>query len=589
MQRISGRCRVSLQTGVRYLQHLDKDKSHLSRSVTTSTCNFQNESSLERGDSVSKHPQNQDPDLTTSEMVSVSSSDSNTTATTEDLVKRFKLKPSVEVGIRARNLEIQKREEEEAARKKNDDAEVTREADMIQRLFTKLQLGKDDTNANTRSTLSKNVSESWKFLFDKNDLGEETTVKQSDTGEQKETLDSLPGLSDMFPAPSDYRSSTSASSATGPLSTVNPYQRSSRTDRWIDSRMKSTERDHFNALFSSLFAYKQPEIQERGQEKRNNLEGNHEQKLQSIFSKFSSRTELDMSEESAPSRMDDLSSSTLAIASVKSDPMDVLRRQVDNLSTRVEPIYLDRKPNTPSFEVMKSTVGPHDWLNRDTTLPQENTLFTALRDENQVAIRLRKELDEKHRDIVKVREFMDELLTPFVQPTPDAVRPSSISLDTLLAQAILAASSTRLEAAGTEGSTNDPSKRSLHPFMGHAMVEHTRKQGLTVFIRAVRTESYKALLKSRWDAWHDGPGCLEILREMQRNGALVDGETKQLVRSMRKELVGTSPTLASANKGEFVSKEQLQQYGWGEEEQAAPLVEMLDIIKSAQEDGDYIA
>jgi hypothetical protein len=367
--------------------------------------------------------------------------------------------------------------------------------------------------------------------------------------------------------------------------------------------MKSTERDAFKALFSSLFEHRKPEEVEdwsREEEQGGEQKETREQKLQSIFSNFS-RTAQDIQTsgtQSSTNQLDSLSSAPGATSigsssesPVVSDPAQVLQRQLENLSKRVDPIYLARKPNTPSFEVMKNTVGPHDWMGRDPTLPQDNGLFSALRDETQVAIRMRRELTDKQQDIVKVREFVDNLIAPFAQPSSrlngDTPRPSSVGLDGLLAQAILATSSTRLDSTGAEFGGNNQSERSLHPFMGHAMVEQTRKQGLPVFIRVVRTESYKALIKSRWDAWHDGPGCLEILKEMRRNGALVDGETKNLARIMRRQLAAVSPPATLMSKDEASSKERLQQYGWGEEEQAAPILEMLDVIKMSHEEDDY--
>ncbi|KAF9363787.1 hypothetical protein BGX34_003292 [Mortierella sp. NVP85] len=601
MQRIPGHCRASLQKGFRHLQQLDK--SHYTRSISISTHNLQDEPGVNRDDGMSNEPQAQQSDLTASAKVSGGSSSSllstDPTArpnTTEDLIKKFKMRPSVEVGIRARMLEKQRRQAEEAARKAAE--QDTSEVQKVQRLFDKLQLSGEEasvssggTGLNRSGSTTKNVSDSWKFLFDESDLSEDT-AKGSSTGNQsKDTLDSVPGASSMFPTPSEHRAlaSTPYFTATPTKSPPDLFGPHSRTDRWKDPRMKSTERDAFKALFSSLFEHKTQDKKEQ--------EGNREQKLHSIFSNFS-RTGQEQPDDDNLSSNADLSSGPAATLDTTStetlmdgDPTDVLHRQLVNLSKRVEPIYLARKPNTPSFEVMKNTVGPHDWLSRDPTLPQENTLFNTLRDETQVTIRLRRELVEKQQNIIGVKKFVDELIAPFAQPasksSADTARPSSVGLDNLLAHAILAASSTRLNADGSENPTGDQVERSLHPFMGDAMVEQARKQGLTVFIRAVRTDSYKALLKSRWDAWHDGPGCLEILREMQRSGALIDGKTRTLARNMRKELAAISSTPVAANTEGTIFKEHLQQYGWGEEEQAAPLLEMMEVIKTAQEDGDH--
>ncbi|KAK3825775.1 MAG: hypothetical protein J3Q66DRAFT_436788 [Benniella sp.] len=602
MQRIPGHYRASLQTGFRHFQQLDK--FHPTRSTSTSTHNLQDEPGVSRDDGMSNEPQAQQSDLTVSAKVSGMSSSSllstDPTArpnTTEDLVKKFKLKPSVEVGIRARMLEKQRRQAEEAERKAAEQ-DGTSEIEKVRRLFDKLHANSGGTGLNKSGSTTKNVSDAWKFLFDEDDLSEDT-AKGSSTGNQsKDILDSVPGASSMFPSPSEHRAlaSTPYLTATPTKSPPDVFGSHSKTDRWKDPRMKSTERDAFKALFSSLFEHKNQDKKERDHQEKEQ-EGNREQKLQSIFSNFS-RTGQEQPDDDNLSSNADLSSgpavaldTTSTETPMDSDPTDVLHRQLFNLSKRVEPIYLARKPSTPSFEVMKNTVGPHDWLSRDPTLPQENTLFNTLRDETQVAIRLRRELVEKQQNIVGVKKFVDDLIASFAQsaskPSTDTARPSSVGLDNLLAHAIMAASSTRLNADGSENPTGDQSERSLHPFMGDAMVEQARKQGLTVFIRAVRTDSYKALLKSRWDAWHDGPGCLEILREMQRSGALIDGKTKVLVRNMRRELAAISSTPVAADTEGTLFKEHLQQYGWGEEEQAAPLLEMLDVIKVAQEDGDH--
>lgn len=514
-----------------------------------------------------------------------------------------------------------KRKEAEEAERRAAEAKVLSESDKIQRLFERLQLGKDESGeskpVSTGSTLAKNVSESWKFLFDEDDLGEEKP-KHSDTGARaNEPLDDVPGAAKLFPNLSDYWPSSSASSSTAEKSssTTNAERTAIKVERWKDPRMKSTERDAFKALFSSLFEHKDPDRQKRKQEEEQEEEQKGNTELKSIFSNFNrtgqeqpdegTRSDDTMSALSSASQPVDQSSASEAApetplkeTSGTSDPVQVLHRQLENLSKRAEPIYLERKPSTPSFEVMKNTVGPHDWMTQNPTLPQDNVLFSMLREETQVAIRMRRELTEQQRNIIKVREFVDELIAPFAQPSKssgDTVRPSSVSLDGLLAQAILAASSTRLDGSGAEVAedaedaevADNRSERSLHPFMGHAMVEQARKQGLTVFIRAVRTESYKALIKSRWDAWHDGAGCLEILREMQRNGALMDGEVKQLVRGMRRDLSVISPSPLIATKSAISRKKELQQYGWGEEEEAAPVIEMLNVIKAAYEDGDY--
>ncbi|KAG0246859.1 hypothetical protein B0O80DRAFT_527598 [Mortierella sp. GBAus27b] len=606
MQRIAGRYTTPLRTGFRHLQQ-HTDKNHYTRSISVSICSYQDEPKVDKADGVSGDSQDQQPNLTASKDGGATGSISRPPRT-DDLVKKFKLKPSAEVGIRARMKERQRVIAEDSARRAR--MESMDDTDRIQKLFDRLQLGKDEPRTKTETTgltgpgsaSPKNISESWKFLFDEDDLDEESARRSSTGNQSKEILDSVPGASNIFPKLSDYRSPSSVSSTTMESSSgTDSEHQSPRIERWKDPRMKSTERDAFKALFSSLFEHKKPEEEEnwsREEEQGEEQKETREQKLQSIFSNFS-RTGQDIKSsgtQSSTTQLDSLSSvpGATSIGSssespVVSDPAQVLQRQLENLSKRVDPIYLARKPNTPSFEVMKNTVGPHDWMGRDPTLPQDNSLFNALRDETQVAIRMRRELTDKQQDIVKVREFVDNLIAPFAQPSSrlNGPRPSSVGLDGLLAQAILATSSTRLDNTGAEFGGNNQSERSLHPFMGHAMVEQTRKQGLPVFIRVVRTESYKALIKSRWDAWRDGPGCLEILKEMRRNGALVDGETKNLARIMRRQLAAVSPPPTLMIKDEASSKERLQQYGWGEEEQAAPILEMLDVIKMSHEEDDY--
>ncbi|KAG0298444.1 hypothetical protein BGZ96_012166 [Linnemannia gamsii] len=513
----------------------------------------------------------------------------------EDLVKKFKLKPSAEVGIRAGKREKQrKRDQEEAARKAAEE-ESRSGADKIHRLFEKLQLGEGDmteggsrttasAGAGSKSTLGKNVSDSWKFLFDEDDLNEKkskATTTETTTGtEKKETLDRIPGVSGLFPNLSEYRSSTSGMAS---AETSAP-----KGDRWKDPKLKSAEKDAFKALFSSLF-----------EQKPANQDSAPGSKVQSLFSNFNragvdhSANSLKAEDSATATLLETLAAKTPTTPEVpisSEDPMQVLSRQLFNLSKRVEPIYLDQKPKTSAFQAMENTVAGQDWMSRDATRPNsKNTLFAAIQDENKVAIRMRNELVAKSGDVIKIKEFVNELIAPYVDPSSPAgsrnePRPSSISLDGLLAQAILSSSAGSLIGANAtsvmrskvEDVQTPPVKaqRSLHPFMGHALVEHTRRQGLPVFIRVVRTESYRALLKSRWDTWRDGPGCLEILKEMQRNGALVDRETLSIIRKMLRDINDASipaPLTDEENK--------VQQYGWGDEEQAAPVVEMLNMIE----------
>ncbi|KAG0008268.1 hypothetical protein BGZ80_003632 [Entomortierella chlamydospora] len=581
-------------------------KSQVTRLISTYTPNFQ-DTLTSRGGTTSNESKDTTPDSST--QLDAAITETATIATEgstskEDLVKKFKLKPSVEVGIRARMLEKQRKQAEEKERIAAENESRTG-AEKINRLFEKLQLGgkfasaegSDVTGHEAVPAASKSISNSWKFLFDETELNENNGNEGGVEAEGKETLDRIPGASNLFPSLSEYQTppSTPEPSSPTPITEMDSELRLPSTDRWKDPKMKGTERGAFKALFSSLFEQKKPEQQETSPG----------EKMQSLFSNFN-RTGLEQTMESAQesesksSPFDILTgnfSSTAETGAAREDPMQVRRRQLENLSKRAEPIYLEKKPKTSPFKVMENTVGPQDWLSQDPTMPQENTLFNAIRDENKVSIRMRKELEEKLGNVVQVKQFVDDLIAPFVEPqsvfSSNAVKPSSSSLDSLLAHAILAISSTRLEAGDsktrteeTQATTDPQPLRSLHPYLGHALVEHTRRQGLPVFIRAVRTESYKALLKSRWDAWHDGPGCLEILKEMQRSGALVDSETKAIVKNMDRDLKAHSSTPSSSDLASATSKEQLCQYGWGSEEQAASLVEMLNIISVANEDGD---
>ncbi|KAG0197090.1 hypothetical protein BGX28_009415 [Mortierella sp. GBA30] len=593
--------------------------TQLSRAICTSTTNLRDLSrpSTENSPAESEHPSpgksnvENTTDYTPKETSTNSPSAESTSV--EDLVKKFKLKPSAEVGIRNRLREKQLQREKEESLKRAAEEDSRSGAEKINRLFEKLQFGGESTTevrnrtssatavSSTSSSAPSKISDSWKFLFDEDDLNEKKAEHLSTASKDVETLDKIPGVSDLFPSLSEYRSPAAASPTASNASTAPNREEctdaQARADRWKDPKMKSTERDAFKALFSSLFEQK-PQAPSSGG------------KVQSLFSNFNrSGQERSTDEVSTSIFASRTAKPALATAtqptqaatynsiSSSEDPMQVLRRQLENLSKRVEPIYLERKPKTSSFQVMENTVGPQDWMSRDPTLPQENSLFTAIRNENKVSIRMRKELEEKSGDIVKVKEFVDELLAPFIQPSDSATsaetaRPSGVSLDGLLAQAILAASSTNLESSGASlfqprsgdrsliSHSSSGQERSLHPLMGQALVEHTRRLGLPVFIRTVRKETYKALLKSRWGAWRDGLGCLEILREMQRNGAAIDTETKHLVLNMIRELGGSS----SLSSDPVKSEEQLQQVGWGDEEQMAPLQEMMAIIRSATED-----
>ncbi|KAF9907179.1 hypothetical protein EC991_011242 [Linnemannia zychae] len=513
----------------------------------------------------------------------------------EDIVKKFKLKPSAEVGIRAGKREKQRRLDQEEAAKKAAEEELRTGADKINRIFEKLQLVEGETaeggsrvsgvskraGAGAGSTLGKNVSESWKFLFDEDDLNEKSKQTTTATNTVKnETLDSIPGGSDLFPDLSEYRSPTSgkpANEASDP-----------KVDRWKDPKLKSAEKDAFKALFSSLFEQK-PSIQDSATPAI---------KVQSLFSNFNrsgmdSTSDKTKAEDSATTTLFDALAAKAAVTPdvpiSTEDPMQILNRQLINLSKRVEPIYLEQKPKTSAFQAMESTVAGQEWMSGEASRPRgKNALFAAIEDENKVAIRMRRELEGKRGDVIKIKEFVDELIAPYVDPlsasSKNGPRPSSISLDGLLAQAITSSAASNNIAINMPSPKGTKSqeppvlpvkrKRSLHPFMGHALVEHSRRQGLPVFIRVVRTESYKALLKSRWDNWRDGPGCLEILKEMQRSGALVDSDTLSIVRRMNSDLKKPSVEIP------LTDENQVLQYGWGDEEQAAPVAEMLRMVES---------
>ncbi|KAF9384106.1 hypothetical protein CPC16_008603 [Podila verticillata] len=439
----------------------------------------------------------------------------------EDLYKKFNLKPSAEVGIRV-GLREKKEQQERDLEAQKAVAEATEtEAAKINRLFAKLQ-APDHISSTSTSVPSSSVdrvdgapkkksNDAWKFLFDEDDLDKRET-------DSKEMLDRIPGASDHFPSVSEHRSLPPSSASTSSTSTT-----FASSDRWKDPKQKAVEKDAFKALFASLFEHNRPNKDD---------DPSGPTRVQSLFSNFN-RSGLPESSTSSSSSSDSLfsplpfthpsssssSSSETPESTPTESPMAILRRQLKSLSERSEPIYLEKKPKTSSFQVMESTVGPQDWMNRETALPAESNLFTAIREENKVAIRMRKELEEKQQDMTKVKDFVDELIAPFLPSSTESgsVKPSGVGLDSLLAQAIMYASSTKAsisEVSPTNGN------RSLHPWMGHAMVEHARRQGLPVFIRTVRTESYKALLQSRWNAWQDGPGCLEILKEMQRSGPL---------------------------------------------------------------------
>ncbi|KAF9179755.1 hypothetical protein BGZ50_006695 [Haplosporangium sp. Z 11] len=599
-------CRATLPTGSRSkLQH-HQTRGHLARVFSTSEESPQGKTRPGSADTLSSATQDHKSSTVESESATdvQSSNSTNPTAVStpspaaaelpsiEELVKKFKLKPSAEVGIRVRLREKQKKKEEDEAAKRAEEEESRSGAEKIQRLFEKLQLGVDAplaagagptkaAGSGAGKTLPDNVSGSWKFLFDEDDLTEGKSANKAPKDESEEMLDTIPGASDLFPTLSEYRSPTSSSTSSTPpsvLDTTVPLaslksSTSPKMDRWKDPKMKTAEKDAFKALFSSLFEQKKPPKEETAP-------GG---KVQSLFSNFN-RSGLERP-------VDGVNSGSYGTGATESasqpyspwsqtlsdypivtdeDPMQVLRRQLENLSKRVDPIYLDKKPKTTSFQAMENAAGRQDWMSQDPTMTQGNSLFAAIQNENKVAIRMRKELEDKRGDIIKVKEFVDDLIAPFVEPSvkADTERPSSVSLDGLLAQAIMASSSIRPSTDVTQNLSTS-SRKALHPFMGHALVEHTRRQGLPVFIQTVRTESYKALLKVRWQTWRDSFGCLEILKEMRGSGALVDAETKSFVRAMIGDLKSAAPLK-----------------GWEGNDEMDSLQEMMNIIKSAQDEQD---
>ncbi|KAF9582281.1 hypothetical protein BGW38_000419 [Lunasporangiospora selenospora] len=646
-------------------QDRDQDRNQSSNNISSPATSATSPSPSSSATSTDPTTAASHPPLSTSTPISGSPKTADK-PTKEDYYKKFNLKPSAEVGIRARREEKRRLQEEADAARLAAESEARTGVNRLHRLFERLgtsspsvlstsapmvnkaldtpategdiesATGTEVTTVETTATTGESVQgtpapgESWRFLFDEDDLDSKSASAKDNTEasmtahkvskEEQDMLDLVPGGSTLFPKLSVYETNAATANTTTTTTTATTTTASStatgfKSENWKDPNLKSAETDAFKALFSSLFEKKKPSAQE--DMIRSTSPGD---RVQSLFSNFQRPNQSPSSETSSDredstnafsSLIGELNKSAATgqeteakVTGVREDPMAVLRRQLQNLSKRVEPIYLERKPKTFSFQAMESTVNPEDLMGNDGSAPKENTLFSQIREENKVAIRMRRELEEKRHDVIKVRAFVDELIQPYTttatttsssSPTSSSeadqievdsqakaatpsTRPSGVSLDGLLSQAILAASSpARLDPEGEQDPT-DP-RRSLHPMLGQAMVEHTRRQGLTVYIRTVRTECYRALLRSRWDNYQDGAGCLVILKEMLKSGALVDQQMKSVVRSMVKDLKLTATTETDTNGV-------THQLGWGEADQRAPLKEMLNVINEAAEDSD---
>ncbi|KAF9977233.1 hypothetical protein BGZ73_006596 [Actinomortierella ambigua] len=548
----------------------------------------------------------------------------------EELIKQYQSKPSAEVGIRAKQRTV-------AAEASESSSTTSTTVSSSRNLFQKLRDPQEETVPDDIRGGEKGqgggvggVSDQWKFLFDETEFGghEEGSKAHSKSADQnassQELLDQIPGSSAMFPSLSEYPDSPRVTKSATPststsASTLKQQQQSG--EQWKDPKMNSAEKDAFKALFVSLFETKP----------KDDTSSARKEPL-SIFSAFKRSSPNEESKEEALTDSSVLPTSSTTPAK-KEDPMDLLDRHLKTLSTRTGFIYVrgPEKPKPYAAETLeKSLVGEEVWAEQLAGEARDDSMFLQIREENMAAIRVRNELNGFEHDVAGLGMFVSDLLQTFSgasppapvppsttsptstaskdsddpqqdqpqqpQPTPSTSSKPKVSglvMDELLARAIAIASSSDVQAKTTPtliltGSSSPSASsstssfldqqsaqrtKSLQPLMGGAFVEHARRQGLSTFIQTVRSESYKALIRTRWENFRDTAGCLAILQEMQQNGALIDSELQSMIKRMGHEI--------------YMHGKNYPGLGWDAIDQRAGVEEMLKIVRQGREQDDW--
>ncbi|KAG0243291.1 hypothetical protein BGW41_002476 [Actinomortierella wolfii] len=542
----------------------------------------------------------------------------------EELIKQYQSKPSAEVGIQA------KRRKATAAPSSSSSSENDSTISSSRTLFQKLQdnhaeAGDQDQHVSSsdllhhgeKKTSTAPVSDQWKFLFDETEFDDDSksstsdnkqTAAAADAKKEKDLLDQIPGSSSMFPPLDEYpepsRSSAGSGSGATTTTTARKHVQTSSSDHWKDPRMNSAEKDAFKALFASLFETKPKDDD-------NDLAGQKEPlAIFSTFKRPSTSTDDGTAETSGDHSI--FSTTTTTTPPKKENPLDLLDRHLKTLSMRTGPIYV-RGPEKPKpyaeATLEKTLVGDEVWAEQSAGEARDDSMFLQIREENMAAIRVRNELNGFEHDVAGLSTFVADLLQTFSsgsgggnssntttstdqqqqqqQQPSQKPKVSGLVMDELLSRAITIASSSDVQAKTTPtliltGPSSpspflDPSSqrtKSLQPLMGGAFVEHARRQGLSTFIQTVRSESYKALIRTRWENFKDAAGCLAILQEMRQNGALIDPELQSMINRMGSEIGQQAQRPSSA-------------LGWDAQDQLADIEIMKSIIREGREQDDW--
>nr|VWO97127.1 Avr-Pita1 protein (Effector protein AVR-Pita1) [Ganoderma boninense] len=74
------------------------------------------------------------------------------------------------------------------------------------------------------------------------------------------------------------------------------------------------------------------------------------------------------------------------------------------------------------------------------------------------------------------------------------------------------------------------------PHLALAMFDHARNLSIASFVFGCTTPAYNELIETRWWCFRDLRGVVEALDEMRVNGIAVDGRTRQLTETVRREV-----------------------------------------------------
>ncbi|KAG0264258.1 hypothetical protein DFQ27_001335 [Actinomortierella ambigua] len=452
----------------------------------------------------------------------------------------------------------------------------------------------------------------------------------------QDLLDQIPGSSVMFPSLTEYADSprvTKSRIATSPqaasASTLRQQQQSG--EQWRDPKMNNAEKDAFKALFVSLFETKPKEDTSSAQKeplsifstfkRPSSAEEKREEGSTDSSALSTSSSSTTPAKKEDPMDLLDRHLKTLSTRTgfiyvrgpEKPKPYvaETLEKSLvgdevwaeQSAEARDDSIFLQiREENMAAIRVRNELNGfEHDVAGLGVFVSDLLHSFSAatppaaplpLSSATTTTSSTTKDPDNPQEE----EHDQPQLQSPSTTPAKPKV--SGLVMDELLARAITIASSSDVQAKTTPtliltglASSSSPSSsassssasfldhqypqrtKSLQPLMGGAFVEHARRQGLSTFIQTVRSESYKALIRTRWENFRDTAGCLAILREMQQNGALIDPELQSMIKRMGQEV--------------FTHGQNYPGMGWDAVDQQTEVREMMKIVRQGREQDDW--